>query len=174
MGGFLLARRSWRTCSIRSTPTATDSSPSRSSPLALVCFPVVSISNRAFINFMHQLLICFRRLFIRPGGFWRGREPNGREATMQKPCRRPVPDSVGGRFETKRRGWRGKPLFHAHGEPRRQQRIWRVSSLCVSLKILQFGPTCIYCRHAQSNLWSETIISCVNWSGRSLCRFSII
>lgn len=136
MGGFLSAQRSWRTCSILWTLTATGSSPSRSSPLALVCLCIVSASIATVLNFNLKLLICFRWLFIRPGRFWRGREQDGREGTSQKPRRSPVPDAVGGWFKSKRWGWRGKTLFHADGKPRSQQRIWRVSSLCVSLKIV--------------------------------------
>lgn len=85
-------------------------------------------------NMMKNVSCCVSQLFSRWFFVWQEyffKGQHGREIPLCKASRGPLSQPMGrelGNF----RGWRGEAFFHADGEPRGQQRLWRVSIVWVS------------------------------------------
>lgn len=84
----------------------------------------------------------------------------------QKSCTKPSGRMVwGNKMRMKRKNT--SPCSWKTSEPTAYLKSELCVFVCENLKIVPFGPHHINWRHPRSDFWSETMISCVNETGRS-------
>lgn len=136
-GGFLSVPRSWRTSLRPWTLTATDSSPSTSSPLASVCLRVVSASGTAVFDSnppptagsFFQVTFYLARTFLeRKGAKWKRRQ---RVKPRQKSCTRP----------SGRTSWDNRMRMKRRNTSPCSWKAWEATA---SLKSEQFVCVCVW------------------------------